>query len=185
MKSKKGRANKAPSEDPKKVPGTSQGLDWHRLGLGLSVQTTLLFTYLPIFLSPAVRFVYELFIFPQKITDLINRLLDLPVPNPTSPLGRALGALSQMKGLIEGAKEDVRQGLEGEAEKFRNAKQKICDAFDLAYDTETFPSPPAGLPMPAPPPVQREDLDSIKSELNLMKLFITLLVDSLPGLEGE
>jgi len=181
MTGEKGRGDKAPGENPKKVRGTLQGLDWHRLGLELSVHTTLLFKYMPIFLSPVVRFIVELFVFPQKIQDLVDRLgTDLPVLPPTSPLQRALTALGQMKGLIEGALEDIKQAGEGESDRFRDAKQKICDAFDKANDTEIFPPLPGPPPAP-PPPIQREDLDSIHSELSFMKQFITLFVDSLPG----
>ena len=148
------------------------------LGLG-SGQTELL-GFLPNVFTPGLLFTLELTLFPLKIQTLINKLtLDLEVPAPNSPLGSAVAALGEMRRLVEEARSDW------EAGEPRASKDKICEAADLANNDETFPDDHGGIPGLPSPPVSPEDRESLRSEINFMKLFIVFLIPDETNGENE
>lgn len=164
-----------PSDTPEnQVTYPAQVFDFHAFSTGLA-QHLAASLKLSVMAVPEILFYVELFAFPAKIGDLITRLTaGQRVPNPNSPLGRALTALSRMKELVEEAKGHIK------AEEYTQAKDKISEAEALASDENIFPAP-----SPAPGleagPIANEDLRSILGEIRFMKHFAAAAL----GIDGD
>ena len=143
--------------------------DFHKFSAGLTRHLTACLAP-SIISSPELLFRIELFIFPEKVRDLINRLtLDLPVANPGGPLGRAVSALSELERLIDEAREHIA------ADDVQAANEKIRQADELANDEDIFP--PQGPPPDPAAPVHWTDLQSIRAELGFLKRYAAMLAE--------